>query len=131
MAWLLVGVRNIDVLPQYVSWYYRGVGYELWLEVEGFTFMDEGPVPDNGADRPDGDSSMVKGEKEDGFMDHGKCSDVTDTTGQTSEALSTPMAKESAPSLTPTMRLHFGSSGAASACSYLWGDRVMAGDPTE
>lgn len=39
VANLIVGVIDIDVLSEYVSWYYKSLCYDLRLQMEGFPFL--------------------------------------------------------------------------------------------
>lgn len=57
-------------------------------------------------------------------MDHDKSDSTPRDAGQTTQSAEAPTAKGDAPPTTPMTRLSFGSFGASSAPSRLWGDRA-------
>lgn len=64
-------------------------------------------------------------------MDHDKRDEVPKSAGPRSQIVVAPADKGTTPSSTPMAGLRFGSFGAASAPSRLWGDRAEADDPEE
>lgn len=136
-TWLLVGVLTIDDVPEYVDWYYKSVGYELHLEIEGHPCprdeMQDGDNEDDQLDksdhRPDDAAGKNKGSDGDHSLGNGKGSATVIAPGKVSYAVPATLAvtKKAVSSL----GLRFGSFAAASTPSRLWSDHVEGGDPAE
>ena len=83
--------------------------YDLWIEIEGYPFVDDGAKANVDDDMTEGGDGQ-----QDDIMDNDKRGDVPKSTGQTSKTSDAPVDKGAAPTSTPMVGLRFGSFGAAS-----------------
>lgn len=107
-----------------MPWYYKGVGYNIWFESEGFPLLSDDSQHGDHVDKPDGAIGKYNGSRRDNTSGSNKGGVRTDTSGKTSNVMSSPAVTTTAPSSTPTPRVRFGSFTATLALSRLWSDRV-------
>lgn len=127
VARLLVSVLEVELVPDVVKWLHGGMIYELEIEIESPSLFES----------TDGTSDMDTTEGDDGKGSRGSDADGS-ARGGSNETLDRPAqstggsgGKGEAPPATPMNTLRFGSFGAASAPSRLWGHRADFDDPVE
>lgn len=96
--------------------------YDLRVKIKGYPFGDDVTKGTDDEMTEGGDG------QQDDTIDHDRSEDVPKSTGQPNQIADAPVDKGTTPTATLMAGLRFGSFGAASAPSHLWGDRAETRD---
>lgn len=127
VARLLVSVLDVALVPDAVRWYHAGLMYDLEIEFESPEFFQsaDGTLDMDTTEGDDAHGSHDMGA--DGSVRGGADVSRDQPTHQSIDS----GGKGAAPPKTPMNTLRFGSFGAASAPSRLWGHMADTDDPVE
>ena len=127
VAWLLVGVLDIDFIPDRVNWFYRGEVFPLEIEFEDSElFADEVPGADMDMHEGDDDPDARGSPNNEAGRERANGSSPAAQLPGVGSGVESP----SAPAV-PMNTLRFGSFEPASAPPRLWSDRVESADSFE